>query len=958
MTVCRPFASPAGERRSGNGFEVPAVGSRLGRSATWEGSPIRASILGTLEVSVGGRDVTPTPAKQRALLVCLLLDLGRPVTADRLVEAVWGTHAPASARNLLTVYVSQLRRAIGAEAIETRTGGYAVAIDPGDLDAYRFERLVAEGTAARAAGNPGLAVSRLKRALGLWRGPALADVANSAFAEPESRRLEELRLTALEERLAAELDLGNNETVATEARALALSEPYRERPRHLLMLALYRGDRQAEALDAYQEFRAILRGELGLEPSGDLRNLHTAILRQDVDLAGAAVTDIRFELPAPVTSLIGRRQEIAELGDLLQRPGTRLVTVTGVGGSGKSRVALALAENLREAFANGVAFVELAPVEDPGSVVVAIAQQLGVAERGGEDLLQTLSQWLAPRELLVILDNVEHLVDAGPTLVQLLRGAPLLTILATSRRVLHLSGEHLFPLQPLPIDDAVRLFETRALARDPSLDSRTLEAEPVREICRRLDCLPLAVELAATQVRTLGLEDLRERLSERVAFLAGGPRDLPARQQTLHDTLTWSTDLLSSDERTQFERLAVFTGGCTADAALAVCGGTAELLAALVDHSLLRVSGESGEMRFSMLETVRDHALELLTGSAARDEMRNAHAAYFASLVERIEPRGEKTSQRLRLVDQDIDNFRAAMDWLEHHGQDGAALRLATGLYHYWYLRGLLREGRSRLAGPLGRAAGDPALRAVALRALAGLDLVFGDLERAAEQARAGINAGAVAGTLEPVMGCETVLGLAALGGGRLDEARLHIARSGALARELGLQADVVVAETNLAEISFRAGDFDDARRRWDEVLAWHEHGPAPEGSVFALLGLAAIAHAEDRLDEAERLFEQACRLADTAGFMQLAGHAYVGLAAVAAKRGNHAEAASRLGRADNLFDEFGGPSAEFDPAFAAGTEAGARAALGEDAFASAYAAGRRPTGEQPQRPASRLSRN
>jgi predicted ATPase/DNA-binding SARP family transcriptional activator len=899
--------------------------------------------------------VTPTAAKQRALLICLLLDIGRAVSADRLIEAVWGARPPASAANLLTVYVSQLRRAIGAEAIETRAGGYAAAIDPDDLDAHRFERLVAEGTAARAAGNPGLALSRLKHALGLWRGSALADVADAAFAEPEARRLEELRLTSVEERLAAEFDLGNHETVAREARALALSQPYRERPRQLLMLALYHADRQTEALDAYHEFRDLLRDELGLEPTADLRNLQSAVLRHDVEPAGAAVSEVRFELPAPVTSLIGRQNELAELGDLLQRRGTRLVTVTGLGGSGKSRVALALAERMRDSFANGVAFVELAPIDNPRLVVVAIAQQLGVAERADEDLLQTLSRWLAPREMLVVLDNVERLVDAGPTLVELLKRAPMLVILATSRRVLQLSPEHVFPLRPLPLDDAVRVFAARALARDPTLDPSSLGSDSGREICRRVDCLPLAVELAAAQVGTLGVESLQERLSKRFALLAAGPRDLPARQRTLHDTLTWSTDLLSPEERTQFARLGVFSGGGNADAALAVSGGTAESLAALADHSLLRVSDESGEMRFSMLETVRDHAVELLARSAARDEARNAHAEYFASLIEHIDPRGEETSTRLRLIDLDIDNFRAAMDWFEHNREDGAALRLATGLYHYWYLRGLLREGRSRLGGPLGRGAGSPALRALALRALAGIDLVFGDSDSAEERARAGIGTGTEAGTLEPVMGCETVLGLAALGRGRLDEARSHIARSGALAQELGLEADVVIADTNLAEISFRAGDLDDARRRWESVLGWHEHGSAPESGVFALLGLAAIAHTEDRLDEAERLFERARHLADTAGFTQLAGHAHIGLAAVAAKSGNHVEAANRLGRADAMFDELGGRSAEFDPALVATTEASARAALGENAFTTAYEAGRRLALE---RPPIRLSRN
>ena len=708
------------------------------------------------------------------------------------------------------------------------------------------------------------------------------------------------------------------------------------------MLALYRADRQAEALEVYREFRGLLRDELGLEPTAALRDLESAVLRRAVELPVASIRDVRFDVPSPVTSLIGRRQEIAELGDLLQRPGTRLVSVTGAGGTGKSRLAVAIAEKTRERFANGVAFVELAQLDDPALVVGAIARQLGVAERGDEDLLQTLSRWLAPRELLVIADNFEHLLDAGPTLVQLLREAPLLTILATSRRTLHLSGEHVFPLQPLPIDDAVRLFATRALARDPGLDAGILEAEVGREICRRVDCLPLAVELAATQVGTLGVENLRDGLSRRVVMLTDGPRDLPARQKTLHDTLAWSTDLLTPAERTRFARLGVFSGGGSLDAALAVAGGAAESLADLEAHSLLRTSGET---RVSMLETVRDHALELLDRSGARVEAQTAHAAYFASLIERIEPRGEQTGTRLRSIDHDIDNFRAAMDWFEHDRQDSAALRLATGLYHYWYLRGLLREGRGRLGGPLDRGAGDPALRALALRALAGLDLVFGDIQGAAERARAGIAAGTEAGTPEPVMGCETVLGLAALGRGQLDEARTHIARSGELARELGLEADVVIADTNLAEIAYRARELDDSRRRWEGVLAWHEQHSPPESSVFALLGLAAIACAEDRLDEAEHLFESARQRAGTAGFTQLAGHAHVGLATVAAGRGKHAEAAGLLGRADEPVRRGRRPVRRVRPG--PGLEHGgrARAALGEQAFAIAYAAGRRPSG-------------
>lgn len=881
------------------------------------------------------------------------MERGRAVSADRLVEAVWGTGAPASARNLLTVYVSQLRRVIGPEAIETRPGGYAAALEPDDLDAGRFESLVAEGIAARAAGNPALAAARLRRAVELWRGPALADVADAEFARPEARRLEELRLACAEESLAAVLEGGNDSAIVAEARALALSQPYRERPWQILMLALYRGGRQAEALEAYREFRARLREQLGLEPSADLRDLQSAILRHDIPPADPRIRHSASTLPAPVTALIGRQSELASLRMLVDQPAVRLVTVCGAGGCGKSRVAIAFAEEMREAFANGVVFVELASVDDPGLVVGAIARRLDLSEQGDEDPLHTLSRWLARRELLLILDNMEHVASAAPTLVELLKAAPMLTILATSRRVLHVSGEHVLPLNPLPIEDALRLFASRVLARDPLIDAKTLETAEAREICRRVDCLPLAVELAAGQVHRLGISGLCARLGERRTILVDGPRDLPARQRTLRDMLAWSTDLLSEAERAQFARLGAVVGSCGTDAAQAVSGGTAESLTVLASHSLLQLTRGTDEPRVSMLETVREHALELLARSTSRDEALQAHAEYYANLIERIDPTREQTSARLRLIDPDVDNFRAAMEWFERTGDDGAALRLATGLYRYWYMRGLLREGRRRLSRPLDRGAGEPALRALALRALAGINLVFGDLDGAEERALEGIATGAETLTLEPVMGCETVLGLAALERGQLREARIHIEQSRTLARELGLEIDVVVANTNLSTILLRAGELEGAGSLWEEVLAWHEKNSAPEDGAFALLGLAAVAHAENRLDDAERLFERTLDLAGGAGFGQLAGHAHVGMAAVAVKRDDYLDAARKLGRADGWFGELGGPSTEFEPALGARTEARARAALGDDVYSTAYYEGRLPV-----RPSSGLRRN
>lgn len=888
------------------------------------------------------------------MLIRLLLERGGTVATDRLIEAVWGLRPPVSARNLVTVYVSQLRRAIGADAIETRPGGYAAVIDPADLDADCFAALVAEGAAARAAGNQDLAVSRLHRALALWRGPALTDVADAEFAAAEVRRLEELRLMCVEEQLAAELERGNDETVLPRARALTVSEPYRERPRYLLMQALYRADRHAEALAEYRVFREMLRDELGLEPSAELRGLEGAILRQEVAFAESPPRNARLDPPVLLTPLVGRHRELGALRELVERPDVRLVTIAGPGGSGKTSVAVAFAHEARGLFANGVAFVELAFLTDPRVVIGVIAHALGVAERGDENASETLAHWLAQRELLLILDNLERLVECGPHLVELLRNAPLLSIVTTSRRILEVSGEHVFPLQPLRIDDAVTLLATRTLARDPTLDARTLVTEHGQEICRRLDCLPLAVELAAAQIPMLGVEGLRDRLDERLAILTGGARDLPARQQTLRDTLAWSSDLLRPEEREVFARLGVFRGSCAADAAHSVGGGAPVTLATLAAHNLIRVGNETGEPRVFMLETVREHALELLVRFGAAEEARRAHALYYRREVERIEARAADTATRLRLIDLEISNIRAAFDWLDQIGDDEAALQLATELYRYWYMRGLLREGRSRLSGPLDHGAGTSALRALALRGLAGLNLIFGDLNGAEQRARDGLAAGHAAGSTEAAMGCETVLGLAALERGLIDRARAHVERSRTLARDGGLERDVVVANTNLAKIALRAGDLEDARQRLEAVLAWHQSHSPPEDKSFALLELGLVALHDDRFDDAEELFEQTIALAKAAGFARFVGAANVGLAAVRLKHGDHAGAAHRLGWAAALFDELGGAPAEFDPSLAPRTEASARSLLGEDAFATAYGKGRRSfAGEAATMPAS-----
>ena len=867
-------------------------------------------ILGPLELVDDGRPVVLGARKQRALLLCLLLHANEVVSADALIDAVWGERPPSSAAKLVQVYVSQLRRALGEGAIETRAHGYAMALEPEQLDAARFEALLAAGRKAMAAANPALAAALLRRALDLWRGRPLEDAEHAAFAVVEAGRLEELRLACVEERLEADLALGRHDEVLAEIASLVAAHPLRDRLRAQLMLALYRCGRQTDALDAYADAARVLRDELGLEPGPELRDLQHAILNQAAWLdAPAPAPPPAAAIPVPSSTLVGRRGELRDLTAMVTREDVRIVTVSGAGGSGKTRLALELARTAGARFANGVAFVELAAVRDAALVLGTIAQALGASETAQEPPAEALARWLAEREVLLVVDNFEHVVAAAPELARLAARAPRLTILVTSRRVLHISGEHVFALGPLPEADAVALFAERAAARDAAGARRRRRRHgAVLGICRRVDCLPLAIELAAARTATLTPPLLLERLADRVTALGPGPRDAPARQQTLADTLAWSTDLLDDDERRTLARLSVFAGGCSVDAAEAICGATLEGIEALVDSSLLLRAFSAGLARFVLLETVREHAAELLDDEGDRAAIESAHAAHYTALAEATVLIGATDSNAIDVLDLELDNLRAAFDRAEAAGDDETALRIATALYYFWYLKGYFREGRDRIGRPLARGAGSDSLQALACGALAGLTWLLGDGEEAEALARRGIETGTRAGATEAAMRSHTVLGLVARDRGDLGEAALHMARSGTLAEELGLGEAANTANTNLAELALIDGDLDQARRRWERTLAWnHEHGIAEGRDGFALLGLGAVAYRQGRLDEAAERFSRALELSERAGFRHNVARGLVGLAAVAADRGEHAEAASLLDRASRLIGEIGG---------------------------------------------------
>nr|WP_206068927.1 BTAD domain-containing putative transcriptional regulator [Nonomuraea sp. FMUSA5-5] len=709
-----------------------------------------------------GEPVRVPEAKVRALLADLLVQEGRPVSADRLIDDLWEGDLPRHPANALQQKVSQLRRVLddaepGARGlVASGPAGYRLAVEADAVDQGRFDVLVSR---ARAAADPRTRADLLADALTLWRGPALADFADAAFAAPAIARLEAARLDALEERAETRLELGEHRGLAGELGALAARHPLRERLQAAYLRALYGAGRQAEALEAYERVRRLLADELGADPGPLLTALHTAMLRQDASLTPredppltlgrdarrASRQDARLTsgqgetllpglagpvLPVPVTRLVGRDSETGRVRSALE--GARLVTLTGPGGVGKTRLALEVAATWAE---DGVYLVELGEVRRFGAEVVLEA--LGVRDDG-----RPLHEVLHGRRLLLVLDNCEHLLDqvagvVGPAL----RSVPGLRVLATSREPLRLSGETVIPVPPLEAGDAARLFGERVAAAGGVVD----DAEAVAEICRRLGGIPLALELAAARVRGLGVRELAERLSLRL--LDDGPRDAPARQRTLAAMIDWSWELLSPPERVVLARLAVHPGGCTLEAAERTCaGGGVEVsevmgvLGRLVDRSMVVRS----DGRYRLLEPVAEYCLERLGAAGELGMMRERHLGYCVALAERAEAglRGAEQDMWLTRLRAEGANLRAALDHAVGQGAADHALRLVDALSWYWFMTGRLSEARQALRRALSLGGGKPSARAQARVWAAVIGLRAGESPAGAAQERDGEGGG------------------------------------------------------------------------------------------------------------------------------------------------------------------------------------------------------------------------
>ncbi|MCN9239934.1 winged helix-turn-helix domain-containing protein [Streptomyces sp. RY43-2] len=687
--------------------------------------PVRYRILGTTQALRD--DGTPVPvggARLRALLTVLALRAGRAVPAALLVDEVWDGDPPADATGALQALVGRLRRTLGPHVVESADGGYRLAAAPDDIDLHRFERLTTEGLRALGDGDPAKAAAVLDDALALWQGPALAALPDRTA---EAARWETRRLDARRARLTAALALGHGEQHLPELTALTDLHPLDESLQTLRLRALRDAGRPAEALAAYEDVRELLADRLGSDPGPELRALHAELLQgpeaiQDVAAPRRAPGADTALAPAPpgnlrarLTSFVGREADIDTIrGDLAT---ARLVTLLGPGGAGKTRLSQEAAEAVAHTAPDGVWLAELAPVDDPEAVPEAVLTAVGARETvlrgaGAEEMrvvaerhdapLDRLAEHCAWRRMLLILDNCEHVVEAAARLVEhLLERCPGLTVLATSREPLGVPGELLRPVEPLPQPYALKLLADRGAAARPGfrVDADEETALATAEICRRLDGLPLAIELAAARLRMLSPRQIADRLDDRFRLLTSGARTLLPRQQTLRAVVDWSWDLLDADERAVLRRLSVFSGGCDLTAAEAVCGPAAlEGLASLVDKSLVVAAPSGGgEMRYRLLETVAEYAGERLEESGERPEAERAHLTYYRELARTTDPLLRSSAQRAAIerLQVEYENVRTALRRAVAARDEHEALCLLHSLGWYWQMRDLRTEART-----------------------------------------------------------------------------------------------------------------------------------------------------------------------------------------------------------------------------------------------------------------------
>jgi predicted ATPase/DNA-binding SARP family transcriptional activator len=1047
------------------------------------GNPLCLRLFGPFALCREGKPLPRARTRQgHWLLALLVLRHGQEIERSWLAGTLWPESSGPLAYHSLRSSLADLRHCLGEDAGRLRSPTphtLRMDLSKAEVDVLAFDAAVARGDPASLAA-----------AVELYRGPLLEECTEPwAFQERQAR---EQTYRAARERLAAlALEEGEAAEAERQLRLAVAVDPLRESTQRALMQVLAAGGNYAAALLCYRDLRVHLYQELNVEPDAETKTLFQQLRGEARRLsakgarslmpglgvgsgsgAGAADRDLAMapdlpaglalldsldarlhNLPVQRSPLIGREKEVARVLELLRREETGLLTLTGAGGSGKTRLGLQVATDLLPDFEHGIYFVGLAPIRDPRLVPSAVAQTLGVREMAGTPLLESLKAHLKDKQLLLLLDNFEQVLEAAPLVAELLAAAPRLKVLVTSRAALHLRGEKEFLVPPLALPPrvesgscgrstlnpepstlrqyaAVELFTQRAQDVRPEFAVTHENASAVAEICARLDGLPLAIELAAARIKLLPPQALLGRLESRLKLLTGGARDLPARQQTLRDAIGWSYDLLGEPEKKLLRRLAVFAGGCTLEAVDAVCNAQGDLetdvlegVTSLVDQSLLqREQQASPEARLTMLETIREYGLECLAESGEADAVRRRHAAFFLALAEQGSG-GESETAWMDRLEREHDNLRAALAWSRAPGQGEVGLRLGEALVQFWDTRGYWTEGRAHLAGLLALpgAAARTAARGHALHGAGTMAWHQGDYAAArafheeslaifreldnkegialslrglGNVAHARWDYGAAQALAEESLAIQRELGdkrgiassLWTLGRvahalGEYGVARALYEESLAIHRELGDKRGMASSLGELGHVARNQGDYGAARALHEECLAISREVGNKDGILRSLLGLARVAQAQGDPEKAKALLEESealvRRIEDRrARIHPLGGLGHVAralgddrratalyqeslllrrevgdqfalaqsledLAAPAGRQGQARRAAQLLGAAEAQCEAMGASPPVADPAEYDRTVAAARGALGEEAFAAAWAEGR-----------------
>ena len=888
--------------------------------------------------------------KVRALLAYLAIESDRPHRRERLAGLLWPDFSERSARTNLRRALSNLRQVIGDRQADppfliiTRQSIQFNQESDHALDVTSFSSLLA-GIDGRAPDT-----SHLEEAVALYQGDFL-----EGFSIPDSSSFEEWALVTRESlrgqviralfHLAADHEeLGTYEQALQHTRRLLTLDPYQETAHQQLMRLLALCGQRNEALAHYEQMAHMLDGELGVAPSAQTQEVQQWLLAEDSPLQVAAMRSEapesaagqrqpselvpRHNLPAQMTKFVGRRREIAKIEQLLET--ARLLTLIGPPGTGKSRLALETAARIINRFANGLFFVDLAPINDPDLIISTIAQTLGILEIAGRDTEETLKSYLQQKRLLLLLDNFEHIIDAAPLVNELLMAAPGLKILITSRQPLQIYGEqeyavpplivpdldHPEPLQTLSQFEAVELFIQHAQAVSPGFALDDVNATAVAEICVHLDGLPLAIELAAARVKLFSPELIRTRLKDRFTTLTGGSRYLPDRLQTLRAAIDWSYELLDEDEKRLFARLAVFQGGRTVEAVDTICGqdlipDTFTLLESLLNKSLLQqYTGPDGEPRFTMLETIHEYARERLQENGETECIHKQHADYFVALAELAETElsGPKAKQWCTRLQIEMGNLRTALTWALANDEALVALRLASALRDYWYDAGNSIEGLKWTGRALERAAdAPPAMRAKALNAAGMLAAAKGEYVPAEQMHREALGLSRQAGDKINQAWALVFLGEDKMDSpGEYEGGITYCQESLALFREMDHKPGVIYALTMIGELSRLSGDYEQAGQAYEECLVECRRSGHKVRELVTIGNLAYVIYHQGDYERAKALEVSIQPQFRDLGLGYHVAAGFPTLVGTVAAQGELEQAARLLGAADALFESTG----------------------------------------------------